>query len=319
MTIRSKIAPLLDSVGFLDAASFLLRPVRDGRLTILTYHRISVPGTHPHLDDGVISCMPEEFEEQMQWLSKVATPIGFGDLAAIEDGKSALPPKAVIVTFDDGYLDNYLYAFPILRKLKIPATIFLATGFVGTRNPFWWDVAVYALEVSGVGEGRATEELERLKRLPEAERRKLVAGYLRAAHVDPEAFPRSIVSWEEVKEMAENGIEFGGHTVTHPVLSTVTPELLEAEVSGCAEAIRERLGRAPLAFAYPVGRSFAVNDAAVEVVRSAGFRYAVTTEYGRNRQDRMDRMRLRRIGISLHDSMSRFKGKWIASRFFGSS
>lgn len=316
MSLRSKVAPALDTLGVLDAVAKVSRWVSRGDLTILMYHRIAVPGTQPYLSDLVISATPEEFEEQMRWLVRFASPIGFDDLDRIEEAGTDLPTRAVIVTFDDGYLDNYLQAFPILRRHRIPATFFLVTGLVGTREAFWWDVVTFALEKLGVGEEESQNELERLKHLPNRERKEMVHRILKSASLNAGSFPRSIMNWEEIREMASEGIGFGGHSVSHAILSNLDSDSVRREVGECKQTLEARLGKPITVFAYPVGRSFAVNDEAVRAVREAGYRYAVTTQFGRENRGGRDRHRLHRIGVTLHDSISRFKAKFIAPGFF---
>ncbi|MFH1263195.1 MAG: polysaccharide deacetylase family protein [Pseudomonadota bacterium] len=313
MSLRGRIAPAFDLLGALDP---LAKIIHKRSLAILTYHRVAVPGTHKHLNDRVISTTPEEFDEQMRWISRIASPIGFDDLARIENEKGEIPPRAVLVTFDDGYLDNYLHAFPTLRRYRIPATIFLVTGLVGSQEPFWWDLVTFVLERSGVQEVEAQGELERLKHMRDEERKEAVRKLCSVAGLDVRSLSRSILNWEEISEMASEGVSFGGHSVNHPILSKLNQGEVRSEVTECKRTLEERLGRPVLAFAYPVGRAFSLNDEVVKEVREAGYRYAVTTEVGVNRKGGWDPYRLRRIGITLHDSIPRFKAKFAAPWFF---
>lgn len=111
---------------------------------ILLYHRVANLDTDPQL----LSISPEHFAKQMEYISDNYSPISLSDLGrAIESKK--IPDKSVVITFDDGYGDNFLNAKPILEKYDIPATIFVASGYIGSNKEFWWD------------------ELERLLLLPE--------------------------------------------------------------------------------------------------------------------------------------------------------
>jgi peptidoglycan/xylan/chitin deacetylase (PgdA/CDA1 family) len=218
----------------------------------------------------------------------------------------------VLITFDDGHLDNYLHAYPVLRDLRLPATIFLVTDLVGSREGFWWDRVMAAMRQQGHQDEEIHRRIEELKYLPDRERREEVQ---RLDPPDP-PLPRSLITWDEAREMAAHGIHFGGHTRTHPILSRLDAPAIREEVEGCREVIARETGTSPVAFAYPVGRDFAVSEAAVEEVRRAGFGFAVTTEYGRNRMTGFDPWRLRRIGISLADSLARFKAKFLFPAFF---
>ncbi|MFH1017342.1 MAG: polysaccharide deacetylase family protein [Pseudomonadota bacterium] len=316
MRWRSKVAPFLDHFGGLDLAAALTKPLGRRSLAILMYHRVAVPGSQPLLSDRVISATPDEFEEQMAWLVRFAHPIGFRDLLRLEKDGEPIPRRAVIVTFDDGYLDNYLCAFSVLRRYRIPATIFLVTGLVGTREPFWWDYVHAALSKEGKSDTLITGELEKLKCLSDEERRKTMAGIAERAGLSLSAFPRTIINWDEARAMQEDDIDFGGHTVTHPILSRLPPAALEEEIRGCRAALEKELQKEPIAFAYPVGRTFALADAAFSIVEKTGFRYAVTTEYGRNVWPLENRYRLRRLDVGLADSLARFKAKLLVPAAF---
>ncbi len=318
MSLRAKVAPVLESFGGLDFVAALTKPFARRDLTILMYHRVAVPGAHPLLGDREISATPDEFEEQMAWLARFAHPIGFRDLLQCEKEERALPHRSVIVTFDDGYLDNYLAAFPILCRNRISATMFLSTGLVGTKESFWWDRVHAALRREHKSDAQVREETERLKRVGDVERRAAVDAITQRAGLVLSDFPRTIVSWDEVREMQKEGIDFGGHSVTHPVLSTLPPSALDEEIQGCKSTLTRELGKEPIAFAYPVGREFAISESVIRTVERAGFRYAVTTEFGRNRDVSGNRLRLRRIDVELQDSLARFKAKCMAPAFFRS-
>jgi hypothetical protein len=170
---------------------------------------------------------------------------------------------------------------------------------------------------AGKQPGDVRAEVERLKKLPDPERRAAVEEIARPARDFLASLPRLLVDWEEVREMAANGIELGGHTVSHPILSALSGDALLNEVQNCKLTIERETGAEASAFAYPVGRAFAYHDAAVEAVKAAGYRFAVTTEYGRNPTPLADPFRLRRIGIGLEDLPPRFRAKLLAPRFFG--
>ncbi len=101
---------------------------------ILCYHRIFEPETDPHL----LSVSPDHFREQLEVVRRIAQPLSLDELSrALERGD--LSRRGVVITFDDGYLDNLENALPILRAAEIPATIYIATGYVGSNREFWWD------------------------------------------------------------------------------------------------------------------------------------------------------------------------------------
>src|SRR5687768_11538719 len=113
-------------------------------LTVINYHRID----NPHRKDfdsfkPNVSATPEDFSRQMEYLAKWFHVISLKELVGWLDGYKDLPPYAALITFDDGYLDNYTSAFPILHQRNFPTVIFLTTGHIGTDAPFYWDMAAY--------------------------------------------------------------------------------------------------------------------------------------------------------------------------------
>lgn len=215
-------------------------------------------------------------------------------LACLNDGK-LLHRKAWAITLDDGYRDNYLYAYPILRKYHAPATIFLASGSIGTGNLFWWDKVGYAvwharirqLRLTQLGDYRLESGLDRrhavsaivekLKSLPEQRKSSLIEELIETAEVDiPDILGEQLVlSWDEVQDMSRNGVDFGAHTVTHPILPNLPTERARWEIAQSRRDIEARVRKPIHIFAYPDG---AFNAEIVEMVRELGFHAACTCD-----------------------------------------
>lgn len=115
-------------------------------LTILAYHRVSDYKQNCPLDDNLISASPEEFEKQVRYLKANYDCIDFATLSDILKGNLRFRGNALIITFDDGYKDNYDNAYPILKEHGTPATIFIATEFIDKQNLFWWDKVAYMVK-----------------------------------------------------------------------------------------------------------------------------------------------------------------------------
>lgn len=274
----------------LDAYAFVRRKVTKSHVAILLYHRVC-----PKKDDWSLEpSSPDAFQKQLEHLCRGYEIVSLEKLVQyIQQGKS-LPRKAVVITFDDGYKDNYLYAYPILKKYHIPATIFLTTGHIGTGNLFWWDKVAYLIlhaNTSQISLGElGTYSLqaksnryhtsyiicERLKKLPEERKNSLIENLLSDTNlvIPPDLGRELILSWSEIREMSSDGISFGAHSVNHPILTNMPLEQAILEIIQSRNDIEGRLGQAITIFSYPDG---AFSPELVKFVKESGFTCAVTT------------------------------------------
>jgi len=138
LEIKALAAAIANHIAFLDAYGFIRRKFTKSQVTILMYHRVS-----PVKDSWSLEPLsPQEFERQITYFCRNYEIIPLEGLASCIRQRDTLPERAVIITLDDGYKDNYLYAYPVLKKYHIPAAIFLTTGNISTDKIFWWDKAV---------------------------------------------------------------------------------------------------------------------------------------------------------------------------------
>jgi peptidoglycan/xylan/chitin deacetylase (PgdA/CDA1 family) len=273
-------------------------------VTVLGYHRVLPPqGRDFSFSDGVISATPDEFARELKYLSDNMDVISIAQLLEGIRDASLLPPRPAVITFDDGYFDNYEYALPLLREAGLPACFFVCTGMIGTRRVPWYEAWVCCLKRSRTmriespfGGGDPPYELDddkldaSVRRFRQHIRLKPwdeVPGYLErlqaATSVRPEEHigKQLFMSWEQVKELAAAGMEIGGHTRTHPALSRVAdPRVLRDEVCGCFDDLQEMVGRRPVAFAYPFGYSEFMSEAADSEIAKAGFRISFSFRDG---------------------------------------
>ena len=309
---------------------------RGPSLRILGYHRVlDVNPDEFQFDGDVISATTEDFRRQMEFARRDFNVVSFRDLEECERDNRPWPERALVITFDDGYRDNYTQAFPILKELGLPATMFLITGHVGRADILWWDLIAYCL----LNSPRPSATLPEVSPMPlplsvRGERRDAVRRTLSWVKLAPEevksdflsrlpgeldiAPPRQDermhVSWDEVREMARHGIEFGGHTVTHPILSRVREDRLEEEVRQSKRDIEERLGATAFAFSYPVGDDSSYGDAARRAVARAGYRYAVSYREGTADASTSDRYALPRIHVGADCSHKLFRANLMFPR-----
>lgn len=194
---------------------------------------------------------------------------------AVLAGRS-LPSRAVAISFDDGLASNYHLGFPVLSELGLPATIFLATGFLDGTHPLWFQEVDRAMKARGSSAAELATRLAHLKNLPDAlmrgEVRKLVEGCAQA-----ESEVARPMSWEQAREMQAGGlVAFGGHTHTHPVLSRCTRAQQAEEIRVCRDRMTEELGTAPCLFAYTNGGPGDFTSETQELLAAHGFQAAFT-------------------------------------------
>ena len=231
-----------------------------GRLVVLTFHRVR-PDGEPAAERPMraLETPASDFRRLLAWMRERCEPLALADWLARET-----PPAraAFAVTFDDGWADNAAHAFPVLRELGIPATIFLATGAVEDRTPFWWQRA-----------GLADADIERLKRLAPEERAAQLAAY------PPAVAAADFLTWDQVRELGRSGlVRFGAHGHGHGLLDQLPRAEALADVRRCWELLQANAPDALLpALAWPNGN--ARGDLAADL-EALGLRAAFGTARG---------------------------------------
>ena len=293
MGTRELVASVADRFHILQAYSSARRCITKSQVAILIYHRVC-----PKKDEWSLESLnPESFETQMRYFAQNYEILSLDKLVQYLNSGKSFPEKAVAVTFDDGYKDNYLYAYPILRKYNIPATFFLTTGYIGGGELFWWDKVAYIIENTSIKKLNLTDLsayslqsdieknqaksiiIERLKKLPDNKRNSIIKKLLDICQVGvPHDIGKNLLlSWKEVKEMDTAGITFGAHSVNHPILINMPLEQSKNEIVQSKKDIEEKLGKDVTAFSYPCG---VFNAEIVELVRKSGFTCAVSVYPG---------------------------------------
>jgi peptidoglycan/xylan/chitin deacetylase (PgdA/CDA1 family) len=248
------------------------------RFQILAFHKVS-PDPHPFFEP----VHPDIFDQQMEFLSRHYRVMPLMEL--VERNRIGdVPDRAVAITFDDGYRDNYDFAFPILRKYRLPATIFVSTGVIETGELLWHDRIFNSFRFATVKNGLSLQPtLAKAKQLYGEGRRRFVEEIEESLRpvVDETAMTR-MLTWQQIREMNNGGIDFGSHTVTHPVLSRVPPGELAKELRESKTEISERLRCPVLSFAYPNGHTGDYNDDVKRALRESGYICGLTSEFGFN-------------------------------------
>ena len=283
---------------------------------ILMYHRVlSAERARALAVEPGMFVTPQTFAKHLDWLRDAYCVLSLGEIVNRLEPRRPLPEHACAITFDDGWRDNWEFAYPELRRRDLPATIFLVAARIGTPGAFWPDevcrryrglpkpkrralAAEYGLEKSRVPE-RATIAL--FKRMDDQERNAALARFRRLSSSVDLNDERELANWDEIAEMAGGGIEFESHGLTHALMTRIPSETLEKELRESRRLLQDRgFGQRGL-LAYPNGDQ----DAGVRsLLRECGYRAAVTTQRGLACGD-SDRLLLPRLGLHQDISASR--------------
>ena len=315
--------------------SNLHRLLHKGKVTILTYHRVlSRNDLHKHWVQPGMYVETGVFEQHMQFLQEHFDVLSFHELLARWQRKDWDDNRRYcVITFDDGWLDNYQNAYPILRKHRIPATIFLPTNFVGTNEWFWPEKVSCLIKemLSGVdGAQRYSMGLKVLAQflnIDEARIRAVSPGEAarqafaddiieRCKNLSPEgitqfisalaselqfAFPpeRLVMNWEEVADMSGDGIAFGSHSCSHRILTKLPMDEVKAEVVWSQRVLQDRTRNYVPVFCYPNGN----NNADIQtLVQECGYQAATGVQSGVEGRWPRNLFELRRV--SIHNDMT---------------
>jgi peptidoglycan/xylan/chitin deacetylase (PgdA/CDA1 family) len=297
------------------------------RFLVLTYHRVNDEG-HPFFGGTPVDL----FRRQMEVARRLFSVYPLEELAA-RAKSGGVPSNALAITFDDGYRDNYTCAFPVLRELGLPATIFLVPDAIDVDPLLWHDRVFDAFHRSRREnfdfEGRSypvstTAERERalsvvlakLRSSSSETRDRLVASVLDSLEVEPDPRRFEKLTWDDVREMSRAGVNFGAHTLDHPILSRVDPVEARRQIRESKRKIESALGSEVAAFAYPNGSATDFDAVTEKIVQEEGFSFAVTTIAGANDSE-TNPFRLHRVGMWGDDpSLSAARLAWTRCRLF---
>ncbi len=282
-TIKKILLHIIESLG----GFHLLRRIKKNDPVILMYHRVLQ-------DEFINGLAPQEFEKQIAYISKHFNVVSIEDL--LRDVKSnSVKPYSLALTFDDGHYDFYSDAWPILKKYKLPASLYVTTGFVDGTTWLWPDLLKYILlnsntailNVENLGDisTHKTQQHISWHKLGDhcltlnAEARNTLLYKLAAdAKIlisDTPQPPFHSVTWPQLQEMHKEGLVVGSHTVTHPILSSLTIENLHYELATSAHAIQQHLGAAPAGICYPNGRPEDISEDVIKVAELKGYTYGL--------------------------------------------
>lgn len=307
--LRGRTADMLFRSGLLAG---VIRARSRRSATVLMYHRVT--SEHPAEKNGAsgISVSSKTFEKHLRFLKNHFRVISQSEYLRYLEQRVDFPPGSVLITFDDGWRDNYDHAYPALKKEGLPAVVLPASGFIGSSELFWQDRLRRCLGELRNRDGATDEQRMRLfricnspefrqavladnsglpaavnsciqvfKKKPVEEAEKIIAGLEKLTDQGGARFKRRrFLSWPELTEMSENGIDIGSHGMTHAILTAIgDPGRIAREIAGSRQILEFGLSRKVRLFSYPNGD---FNRDISEAVRRSGYAAAFGTARGVN-------------------------------------
>jgi len=310
-----------------SGAAFLLSqlPARDS-LLVLNYHRIGNPDDDL-FDPGVFSATADQFNNQISYLKRRVSLVTLDEALAFIEGTNNDRNRCcrALITFDDGYLDNYEIAYPILSAHGAQGVFHLATSMVGSCDVPWWDRIAYMVKTArrrsfslsypadltvDIDKTGLAEGLRNILKLYKQPNNSDPGRFLRelaeaSKGEEPSGTQRRFLNWEEAREMRTGGMAIGSHSHSHTVLSQLEPYRQYEELTKSRAILKEQLGVEAEVVAYPVGARSSFTDQTQKAAREAGYRAAFSFYGGVNLQGKTSFFDVKRIGIG-GESWSRF-------------
>jgi peptidoglycan/xylan/chitin deacetylase (PgdA/CDA1 family) len=321
----------------------------------MTYHRIAIPGMkdNPYYDP-VISATPDVFRAQIQVLRSRFNILNLPDVlnhGTNWPGSWHGGTPAALVTFDDGYRDNYDTAFPILRELGVPATFFVASGFLERPQLPWWDHVAYTIkrtricrfnlerwggdpEPLRIDLGQTPSDLKRTLAVRQIIHQ-FLSGTIRDESwflaqmdqqadviVDQAAAGHSLfMGREEIRQLAANGMSVASHSHNHRALAQLAEEAQIFELAHSQHVLEHVLGCKVTAFAYPFGWRGTFSPRTQELAATAGYQFAFSSIEGINdlRENCFEPFCVRRLNVGTGDSGPLLRARIALHATLGSS
>lgn len=308
---KEALANLLYRSGLLR----LLPYMRKDGIIVLGYHRIrSGDGQEDSLlDEGVYGPTRDGFEQQVKWLRGNLDILRESELLEILISRKKIRGRYAVITFDDGYRDNYDLVYPVLKAYSVPAIFFVCPGLIETGRLAWWDLIAYfanksqkaAITVGGetfpLGAQRSATIATLhgwMKKKPSHETGDLLEELSAACGVaipDRRSQPDQFMSWAQLREVSRNGVAIGSHTYHHSVLATLDEAAQQRELWDSKLMLEQRLGLRVRTVAYPAGVYGNFTAATMRIARECGYDGAFSFRSGFNAAGAVNPYDIRRV------------------------
>lgn len=328
---KPELARFFDQTGILQALTLF----RGHNLIILNYHRVYKGELITSFDETLFGPSIGSFHQQMLWLKENhAVFFSEDEIIYYQQKKKKIPKRSVLITFDDGYKDNFTLAYPVLRSLQIPAIYFIPSGAIRDRTLGWWDIIAFFIkktkkkaisvkgdELSLQSDGEKKKTIFHLLQLMKTEPYSRTQDLLNVLSEECEVeFPSydeqdaELMNWKDIRDVLSNGIAIGSHTVSHRVLATLDEDKQFEELRSSKRFLEDMLPGNIRSFSYPVGDYTTFSEKTKELARRAGYDAAFSFKTGVNYRCITDPFDIKRIEPT--EDFHAFKATMIVPRIF---
>ncbi|GLX78200.1 hypothetical protein tinsulaeT_15400 [Thalassotalea insulae] len=258
------------------------------------YHRIG-DEEKSAFDPNVFSCTEQRFEQHIKFFNDKFVPISVEQLIEKIENNTKLDKKYALITFDDGYIDNYEVAYPILKRYNTPAAFYIATDYLDAPHIPWWDEIAWIVrhtkvpsikltnwqESIDISNSSAIEKIRKVLRVIKQDQSRTMPDKIAElenvcqCHI-PDSLRNSslFINWQQAKEMSDNGMHIGSHTLSHSILSHLNETEQKKEIEQSKAIIEQHLNKATTSIAYPVGGRSAFSKLTQQLAKQAGYKLA---------------------------------------------
>jgi peptidoglycan/xylan/chitin deacetylase (PgdA/CDA1 family) len=324
MTKRDLYAKTLGRIGVVSLLESLPQP---DSLVVFNYHRVGDRRGNI-FDAGVFSATAEEFDDQIEVLRRRYHIATLDEAVEMVSGHMPVKGVNVLITFDDGYLDNYQNAYKILKSHGVQGTFFLVSSYVGSSVIPWWDRIAFYVRQSQRPLLQLSYPEPYSRPLPLGRRQTIVMDVLNlfksVRTSDPQRFltelreacepiaelpndPKLFLNWDQAREMVAGGMAIGSHTDSHQILGKLGREDQIAELTVSRSILMEKLGIKIDTLAYPVGGRTHFNEITTSVLDQLGYRAAFSFYGGVNFPGQMRRFDVQRVPVAAGTHPARFR------------
>jgi len=290
---------LLSNILYYSPLRVLLHLRSNTKIIVCNYHRLYEDKRITDFDDGVFAHSVKVFEKHLIWLKNNTKILSEAELLTLIKSGTPIPKMCSMVTFDDGYIDNYTLAYPLLKRLNVPAIYFIPTSPINTRCLGWWDIISYIIKKTTKSSFCYNDEVYTLEN-PSREIRRFQKFLMEKPFQETSALlddlsdlcgvpipdtqtqSNELMTWDQIQEVSQNGIDIGSHSDSHLVLNTLSSDEQRKEMVVSKSIIENKIGKAVRTFAYPVGGYQHFSPHSMKLVSECGYDAAFSFNTGIN-------------------------------------